>query len=145
MKGASRHGKKTEWWRNRIICSLFAKIVEEQVDIIKSDAFSNLLKAVFDLNIDIKNVMDDPMSIVDNLKDPKTNDLKEVAVNIFGGAASDEPYKNSSYSSILHATLSKYVVEFSNESSDGLSIVVPNGIYDTDEDRLINSIRNNNT
>ena len=105
------------------------KVVAENVKVVNKKDFKSLIMAVNDLDLDLASMMDDPMGVIDSLKDE--NGLKDEAKAIF------EDANSSKYSGILHATISKYVIEFSEEGGEGLAIVVPEEVLDSDDSSLI--------
>ena len=105
------------------------KVVAENVKVVNKKDFKSLIMAVNDLDLDLASMMDDPMGVIDSLKDE--NGLKDEAKAIF------EDANSSKYSGILHATISKYVIEFSEEGGEGLTIVVPEEVLDSDDSSLI--------
>ena len=105
------------------------EVVAENVKVVNKKDFKSLIMAVNDLDLDLASMMDDPMGVIDSLKDE--NGLKDEAKAIF------EDANSSKYSGILHATISKYVIEFSEEGGEGLAIVVPEEVLDSDDSSLI--------
>ena len=105
------------------------EVVAENVKVVNKKDFKSLIMAVNDLDLDLASMMDDPMGVIDSLKDE--NGLKDEAKAIF------EDANSSKYSGILHATISKYVIEFSEEGGEGLTIVVPEEVLDSDDSSLI--------
>ena len=105
------------------------EVVAENVKVVNKKDFKALIMAVNDLDLDLASMMEDPMGVIESLKDE--NGLKDEAKAIF------EDANSSKYSGILHATISKYVIEFSEEGSEGLAIVVPEEVLDADDASLI--------
>ena len=107
----------------------------EDVSVIKMDQFKSLIMAIDDLNLDINKIIDDPISIIDSLKDEGTNDIKDCVKNIFG--AGEKGYSNSKYNGILHATLSKYIMDFANKEGNDIKIIIPDDCIDSKYPSLI--------
>ena len=106
------------------------EVIVDSVKVVEKKDFKALIMAVSDLDLDLAAMMDDPMGVIDSFKDEDGN-LKEEAKNLFADASS------SKYSGILHATISKYVIEFSEEGNEGLAIVIPDEVLDSEDDTLI--------
>lgn len=103
------------------------------VDIIKKSQFKSLVMAINDLNIDLQEISNDPMKIVDSFVENKA--IKEEAKVLLG----EQGYTHSKYSGILHATLSKFIIDSADSASGTISIVVPNEALDPADSTLINS------
>lgn len=107
----------------------------EDVSIIRVDQFKSLIMAIDDLDIDINKLIDEPLSIIDSLKDKETNDIKECVNNIFG--AGENGYSNTKYNGILHATLSKYIIDFASKEENGIKIVIPESCKESTDQYLL--------
>ena len=101
-----------------------------EVDIIKKSQFKSLVMAINDLNIDLKEISNDPIKIIDSFVENKS--IKEEAKVLLG----KQGYTHSKYSGILHATLSKFILD---STSGPISIVVPNEALDSADSTLIKS------
>ena len=106
------------------------EVIVDSVKVVEKKDFKALIMAVSDLDLDLAAMMDEPMGVIDSFKD-ENGDLKEDAKNLFADATS------SKYSGILHATISKYVIEFSEEGNEGLTIVIPDEVLDSEDETLI--------
>ena len=106
------------------------EVIVDSVKVVEKKDFKALIMAVSDLDLDLAAMMDEPMGVIDSFKDENGN-LKDDAKNLFADATS------SKYSGILHATISKYVIEFSEEGNEGLTIVIPDEVLDSEDETLI--------
>ena len=107
----------------------------EDISVIKINQFKSLIIAIDDLNLDINKIIDDPISIIDSLKDGETNDIKDCVNNIFG--AGENGYSNTKYNGILHATLSKYIMDFANKEGNDIKIIIPDDCKETNDSSLL--------
>lgn len=107
----------------------------EDISVIKINQFKSLVIAIDDLNLDINKIIDDPISIIDSLKDEETNDIKDCVNNIFG--AGENGYSNTKYNGILHATLSKYIMDFANKEGNDIKIIIPDDCKEANDSSLL--------
>ncbi len=114
------------------------ELVEESFDIIKQSQFKSLIIAVDDLKIDLNKVLNQPMDVIEYLKDG--DDIKESVNSVFGVNG----YANSKYSGILHGTLSKYILDFSSSENGGIQIIIPEEVIDS-SDATLNLIESQET
>ncbi|MCI5745124.1 MAG: hypothetical protein MR270_02440 [Erysipelotrichaceae bacterium] len=110
------------------------QLTSQSMKIVNPNQFKALIRAIDDLKIDMLSLMEDPIKIVDQLKN-EDGTIKEEIKPILGSSG----YLDSRYCGILHATLSKYVIEFSDDSTGDLVIVVPNEAKDVTDTSLITS------
>lgn len=96
------------------------------VDVIKVEQFKSLIMAISDLEIDVENMISNPSSIIDAFVE--NNKIKVKAKNVLTET-------NSKYSSILHATISKFIIDFAND--DDSLIVVPTEVLSNQDENLI--------
>lgn len=106
-------------------------LISQNIGIIRMQQFQSLIMAIDDLKIDLSALIFNPIDIVDSLT---TNDgkLKPQVEPIFTTST-------SKYCGILHATLSKYVLDFANNETGGLKIVVPSTALQAADETLISS------
>lgn len=117
---------------------------DEPLKVISQKECKALVGALSDLDLKMDAILEDPLKIVDAMKANEQGDLKECVPSLFGYnnvTSTDNDFAMSSYSGILHATLSDYIVDFANDDSSSISIVVPDEtIYANSTDyTLINS------
>lgn len=105
-------------------------LIEKELGIIKVDQFKALIMAIRDLDINLDTITgEDPMVLINAFEatDSDGNTILNPKVEpIFD----NESGINSKYSAILHATISKYVLDYSS-GSDSI-IKVPEAVIDND-------------
>ena len=107
----------------------------KQVNVIKTSQLSALVMAVKDININLETVLNNPMDVLAAFKDETQDDNLNPKVKPI--LSSDD--ENGKYSSILHATLSKYVLNLAGDGSSALSFVVPDSVRDSQDPSILTS------
>lgn len=112
----------------------------ERIDVITQNQFKALIMAVCDLGINLNSLLNDPMSIITSFQNEDGTDLKNSVNAIFGNTSSDDiNVSDSKYSAILHATLSKYVLDFANSDDSEIGLIVPEDVLYPKDTTLIKS------
>lgn len=112
----------------------------ERIDVINENQFKTLIMAVCDLEINLNSLLNDPMSIVKSFQNADGTDLKSGVNAIFGNTSSDDiNVSDSKYSAILHASLSKYILDFSNSGDSEIGLIVPEDVLYPKDTTIIKS------
>lgn len=112
---------------------------ENELKVITQREFIALIGGLTELELNIESILDNPINAIDAMKKEvkdengtTTIELKECVPGLF------KESKSSTYSGILHATLSKYIIDLAEQnSSDSFSIVIPNCAKDEYDNALI--------